>query len=274
MTTSPTEIKALLDVAVHAAVSAGTVVRARLDGERTVTSKGHRDIVTDADWAAQNAVVGTIREVFPDHGFLTEEPDSTLPTRGRIVWIIDPLDGTVNYSRQLSAFCVSVAAAVIAEDESIVPVAAAVYDPVRTELFSAGRGLGARLGMGELGVSQTTTVEAAIIALDFGHSNAVRSASLGQTRRLAERAMTIRAFGSAVLALAWVAAGRLDAYINNAMKPWDLAAGWLLVEESGGRTSVLDGRVPRRDGDDYPCLASNHALHEALQDVLRDESGL
>jgi myo-inositol-1(or 4)-monophosphatase len=186
-----------------------------------------------------------------------------------VTWIIDPVDGTTNYSRRLPLFCVSIAAVTIDADGAVQPLAAAVYDPLRDELFSAGRDLGANLNGTPLRVSETATVAEAIFALDFGHSDAVRAASMDQLARLAGEVTTIRAFGSAVLALAWVAAGRLDAYLNNALKPWDLAAGWLLTTEAGGRVSPLDGSPLLPDRGSYPGLASNASLHDALLRAIR-----
>jgi myo-inositol-1(or 4)-monophosphatase len=262
-------IDQLRQVAERAARSAGAIAKDRLDGERTVSVKGYRDIVTDADTAAQSSVVSTIRAAFPDHGFLVEEDDPELPTGGAVIWIIDPVDGTTNYSRHLPLFCVSIAAVTVGAAGVVQPLAAAVYDPLRDELFSAGQGFGATLNGTALHVSDTATVAEAVFALDFGHSNAVRGASMDQMARLAGEVTTIRAFGSAVLALAWVAAGRLDAYLNNALLPWDLAAGWLLTTEAGGRVSLLDGRPLRLDRSSYPGLASNGRLHDALLRAIR-----
>ncbi len=269
MTTNTEPIRELMTVAESAARRAGHIARELLETERTVQSKGFRDIVTDADLAAQSAIVETIGANFPDHGFLTEEDDPTLTTSGPITWIVDPVDGTVNYSRQLPLFCISVAAVQVDESSAVRPVASAVYDPLRDDLFVAGAGHGARLNGRTIQVNTTVRVSDAVFAIDFGHADAVRRASFHQAVRLADEVTTIRAFGSAVLALAWVAAGRLDAYVNNALKPWDLAAGQLLIEEAGGRVSLFDGDALYLDHADYAGLGSNELLHDSLLRILQ-----
>lgn len=268
MTTDPT-VTRLVEVASAAARAAGEDVQARLQRERVIDVKGYRDIVTDADVAAQAIIVGMIRETFPDHGFLVEEEDPELPVAGPVVWIIDPIDGTTNYSRGVPVFCVSIAAVTTDASGTVRPLAAAVYDPLRDELFSAGYGQGSRLNGAPLQVSSTATVAEAVVALDFGHSDTVRTVSLVHAERLANDVTTLRAFGSAVLALAWVAAGRLDAYLNNALKPWDYAAGWLLIEEAGGMVTLLDG-MARLDRGSSAGLGSNRTIHQALIATLAD----
>lgn len=267
MLSDAVELSALLEVATRAARAAGADVRTRLGLPRTVDAKGYRDIVTDADVAAQGIIVKTIRDAFPNHGYLVEEADPSLATSGPIVWIVDPVDGTTNYSRGIPLFCVSIAAVAADPAGGFRPLAVAVYDPLRDELFNAAAGQGARLNGAPLQVSRVATPAEAVFALDFGHSDSVRADSVAQVGRLAAEVTTIRAFGSAVLGLAWVAAGRLDAYLNYALLPWDYAAGWLLIEEAGGTFTLLDS-PPRLDRQSYPGLGSNRLLCSALRTAL------
>lgn len=259
----------LMDVAELAARAAGTVARDRFTGPRNISVKGFRDIVTDADIAAQSAIVDIIRARFPDHAFLTEEEDRTLSDSGPFLWIVDPIDGTTNYSRRQPVFCVSVAAAMTRGTAQPEVMAAAVYDPMQDEMFTAGRDLGAFLNGSPIQVSEVATLAESVVAADWGHSHATRGDTREQVNRVADQVNTIRAFGSAVLAMAWVAAARLDAYLNNGLKPWDLAAAQLLIEEAGGIVTNLDGSIPHLGSSDYACLCCNRPLHTSLLANLR-----
>ncbi|MCP4425514.1 MAG: hypothetical protein GY803_13555, partial [Chloroflexi bacterium] len=135
------DIMELLGAARETAVSAGNLIRQKWSQPRQIKNKGFRDVVTDTDIAAQQLITDAIRARFPDHGFLTEEEDGNLPVDGPVIWVIDPVDGTTNFSRAIPTFCVSIAA-VSAKNEVL---AGAVYDPMRDELFSAAKGQGATL---------------------------------------------------------------------------------------------------------------------------------
>ncbi|MEZ4516870.1 MAG: inositol monophosphatase family protein [Chloroflexota bacterium] len=264
MSELPVPIEQLVEVAELAARTACEVATSRLTAKRDVNFKGYRDIVTDADIAAQASIAATIRNHFPDHGFLTEEDDLTLPTTGPVIWIIDPVDGTTNYSRQLPVFCTSIAAAIQSPDGVPQLVAAAIYDPLRDEMFSSGKGLGSRLNDRPIQVSAISSLADAAFGIDFGNSDEVRHSTFEAARQLANEVNTVRAFGSAALGLAWVAAGRLDIYYNAALKPWDIAAGQLIIEEAGGRLSIPGSASWKMDTHDYPVLSSNNSLHETL----------
>ena len=141
MTSHNSQTSILLETAREAAYQTGELIREKWSQPRQIKSKGFRDLVTDTDIAAQNLITDMIRARFPDHGFLTEEDDSDLPTGGPIIWVIDPVDGTTNFSRTLPTFCVSIAAVSNTNEQ----LAGAVYDPMRDELFSAARNQGAWL---------------------------------------------------------------------------------------------------------------------------------
>lgn len=249
-------------VAEQAAHTAGALIRRKLAEPLQVTSKGFRDLVTDADLAAQEQITDTIRQHFPDHGFLAEEKNSDLPPSGPVRWIIDPIDGTSNYSRSLPIFCVSIAVAVAEE-----VVAGVIYDPTGDELFSAVRGQGATVNGQPLRVSSTADLAEAIVGVDWGRQQAIRQRSLEALNRFAHQVRSIRALGSSALALAWVAAGRMDLYGNYRLSAWDIAAGGLLIHEAGGLMSDLHG-VPVRLVENTPCVASNGLLHEQFLTLL------
>lgn len=256
-------IGALLETAEEAARIAGAFLDERWDTERARHTKGLRDWVTDDDIAAQGLITNFIRARYPEHAFLTEEEDSTLPAEGQVCWIVDPIDGTSNYSRYVPLVCISVAAVAGAQ-----VLAAAIYDPVRREMFSAGAGLGATANGTPMAVSDLNEPLEALIAFDWSHVEPLRSGLLPKLERIAPRVHTLRAVGTAALTQAWVAAGRLDAYFNAALKPWDVAAGALLVREAGGRFTDWEGKPwdPRHHRES--CLASNGHLHELLLSLI------
>jgi myo-inositol-1(or 4)-monophosphatase len=274
----------LLTAATETAVAAGQLLRERWQQPQTLTSKGFRDWVTESDVAVQRFITDRIRARFPEHGFLVEEKDTDLPANGRAIWIIDPIDGTNNFSRQQPNFCTSIAvglpagkgtastgaASTGAAAGHLEVVAGAVYDPLRDELFTGLLGGGSYLNGRRLQVSQTAELGQAIIALDWSSAPEQRRQAMSQLARTAHNVLTVRAIGSATLALAWVAAGRLDGYWHNSLKAWDAAAATLFVHEAGGLTS--DGRRVPWQTNDGRCVASNKHLHEQLLVLLAVEN--
>jgi myo-inositol-1(or 4)-monophosphatase len=253
-----------LEVAIAAARAGGQVLRDLLPGERAIATKGSGvELVTDADRKAEEAVVACIRAQFPDDAILSEERGAE-PGRSPYRWIVDPLDGTTNYTHRLPIFCVSVAV-----EAGGRPLAGAVYDPTRDELFAARRGGGATLNGRRLRVSEEGDLEAALLVTGFGYD--VRTNPRNNLRQFADlsrRARGVRRLGSAALDLCYVAAGRLDGYWELTIKVWDVAAGALLVEEAGGRMSRVNG-APY----DVFCgevVATNGRIHGALLAALRE----
>ena len=261
----------LLSAAEALAVSAGELVHDKWVNPVPVQSKGFRDVVTEADFAAQALITDTVKSRFPTHGFLTEEDDDSLPAEGDVIWVIDPIDGTINFSRGMPEFCVSVAAVeggkplaeVLAKPKLL---AGAIYDPMRGELFSAGLGLGGFVTSdgGEkrpLRISPISKLAEALVTHDWSHEVAGRQFILDRLNRIAEHVFSIRAVGTASLALACLAAGRTDLYFNYTLKPWDVAAAQLLLAEAGGRLTNADGSALTWDVNGMTCLASNSLLH-------------
>lgn len=251
----------LLDTAIEAARAAGYEIARRLPEKRDVRAKGFRDIVTDADLAAQETLVSIIRSRFPKHGILSEEGLKPGNDAGTI-WVLDPLDGTSNYAHRLPSFSVSVG--VVQSDEL---VAGVVYDPMRDHLFCAERGAGATLNGERLRVSQTDQLGHALVALDFAREPARRSEQLAAMVRCSQHIHTFRSVGSAALSLCYVAAGWLDAYFHWALAPWDSVAGALMIAEAGGKLSKIDGGLWSYTSSS--CVASNGILHAALLEAMR-----
>jgi myo-inositol-1(or 4)-monophosphatase len=253
--------------------NAGQLVRNLLAQPRQTQSKGFRDIVTDADLAAQALITGQLRQRYPSHGFWAEEENLDLPTGGPVRWLVDPVDGTSNYSRGIPNFCVSIAALVaehVAGDQaaSAQVVVGAIYDPISDDLFSAARGQGCTLNGQPMAVSATATVAEAAVAFDWGRQRAIRQRTVNAVPHFAHEVRTIRSFGSSALSLAWVACGRLDAYLSLRLGAWDIAAGTLLIEEAGGQVSTIE-HTPLVMQSDTSCFASNGRLHIPLLTLMR-----
>ncbi|NBD13604.1 MULTISPECIES: inositol monophosphatase family protein [Corallococcus] len=216
---------------------AGGILRERFPLHRTIEFKGGIDLVTDADRASEAALLDFLRQRHPHHAILAEESGASQGS-DTFRWIVDPLDGTTNYSHQVPHFCVSVA---VEGPEGT--VAGAVYDPMRDELFSAAKGEGATLNGLPLKASPTDTLERSLLCTGFPYDVRERpDLPVGLFTQLILLAQGMRRTGSAALDLAYVAAGRFDGYFEFGLKPWDIAAGALLVAEAGGVIVHIDGR--------------------------------
>ncbi len=251
----------MLKTAIEAAQRAGRIIAELYPSGRSITVKGFRDLVTDADIAAQEVILELIQARFSDHTIVSEE------ARGREIssgytWVVDPLDGTTNYTHHHPVFAVSIG--VLKGGEPRIGV---IYDPLRDHTFVAEQGCGARLNDKPIHVSRAASLENALVGQDWGHSNEVRERILLFLHRIIPKCGTLRVLGSATLALAYVAAGWLDAYFHLGLKPWDTAAGMLMIKEAGGRCSTLEGEPYRVD---LPgCLATNNLIHDELLAVMQ-----
>ena len=229
---------ALLNVAVMAAWRAGsTLIRKMVSLEKLkVEQKGHNDYVSEADRAAEKAVIDCILKHYPEHAIHAEE--SGTQGESDTVWIIDPLDGTTNYLHGFPVFCVSIGVQVNGRMEHGV-----VYDPLRQELFTASRGQGAQLEGKRIRVSGQKNLGRALIGTGFPFRQADQEIGpyLEMLGKVVRNTSGVRRPGAAALDLAYVAAGRLDAFWETGLAPWDLAAGSLLIREAGGLVSGLDG---------------------------------
>jgi myo-inositol-1(or 4)-monophosphatase len=253
-------------VAVNAARSAGALLREHLGGPRRVRQKGGpSDVVTDMDRRAEAQIVRALRTRFPDHAILAEERGRMGASRHR--WIIDPLDGTTNYAHGLPIFAVSIALSV----DGVVRLGV-VYDPMREECFVAERGRGATLNDAPLAVSATRRLSSALVATGLQYSiRDRRRTNLAEHAALLARCQSVRELGSAVLCLAAVAAGRMDAFWELELRAWDVAAGGLLVEEAGGALTDPAGHPVNLAAP--AVVASNGIIHRQLLRVLADAEG-
>lgn len=245
-----------LEAAISAAREAGEVLRSGFGKSHDVEYKGEVDLVTETDAEAERVVVEKLREAFPGYGVLSEEGGTIAEGEGGR-WIVDPLDGTVNYAHALPFFAVSIALEKMGK-----PAVGVVYDPLADELYTARRDEGAYRNGEPLQVSRTPEPIQALVATGFPHDRDRMSGALEIFGRFAVKTRSMRRLGSAALNLCYVAAGRLDAYYERGVNPWDVAAGVLLVEAAGGRITDYNGRD--FDLDSPEVVASNGLLHPAM----------
>jgi len=250
----------LLATAVEAARKAGQLLIARLEAHREINFKGLRDIVTDADLAAEEVILKLIQERFPDHAIRSEEQPFHKGVTS-YTWVVDPLDGTTNYSRRFPCFATSIA--LTRGGEVILGV---VYNPLSDHLFRAERGKGAYLNDAPIRVSKVNRLMGAVVGLDWARRQDIRRRLTSAVARLALAAGTLRTIGSASLGFCFVAAGWMDAYFHFSLKPWDSAAGALIAQEAGGTVTGIDGTPWSLEMESL--LASNGLLHPKLLEML------
>lgn len=232
-------MRAQLNIAVSAARAAGDlIVRHMMRGGTTkVARKGVNDFVTQVDGAAEQVIVDTILQAYPDHAILGEEHGSSGNPDSDYQWIIDPLDGTTNFIHDNPQFAVSIALAVNGQLEVGV-----IYDPLRQELFTAVRGGGAQLDGKRIRVTQARDLEQGLVGTGIPFSNFEHlDAYMAMLKKVVKNTAGVRRPGSAALDLAWLAAGRLDAFWELGLKPWDIAAGALMIKEAGGMVADISG---------------------------------
>ena len=259
---------------------AGQILRAGYQQEHQIDYKGVIDLVTEIDRQSEDFLLSEIRRDFPDHHILAEESGGT--RGGDDQWYIDPLDGTVNYAHNIPIFCVSIAYASNGSTStspsgtmslSAGLSLAAVYDPIRDEMFTAARGQGAHLNGSPLHVSSAIDLQKSLLVTGFPydiHNPEINN--LSNFVHFSQRSQGVRRLGSAALDLCYVATGRFDGFWEMALKPWDVAAGGLICEEAGARVTNISGEA------DYisppqSILATAPGIHpRMLEELNRNHS--
>jgi len=256
----------MLNTAVKAARKAGSIItRASFDVDKlTVRSKQQNDFVSEVDHAAEDAIISVLREAYPDHGFLGEESGYT-DRDAEYLWIIDPLDGTTNFLHGVPQYCVSIG--LMHKGQLTQGV---VYDPNRNELFTATKGVGAYLNDRRIRVSKLDKLDGALVGTGFPFKVMDNVDDyLRMLKNVMKVTSGVRRPGAAALDLAWVAAGRMDAFWEIGLSPWDMAAGALLVREAGGLMGDLDGEEKYMDSG--RVLATNGKLFSAMLQLLKQK---
>ena len=257
------DLERIKGVALEAAEGAGRLLKENLGRANAVEFKGEIDLVTEMDRKAEELIVGRLSSAFPDHSIIAEEREG-VEKASPYRWIVDPLDGTTNYAHGYPVFCVSIAFE--AEGDLVFGV---VYNPVLEETFLAERGGGATLNGRPIHVSGTERLERSLLATGFPYDiRRTRDNNLNHFCSFAIKAQAIRRAGSAALDLCYVACGRFDGYWELRLKPWDVAAGSLMVREAGGMVTTFDGGP--FDIYSTNIVASNGKIHSEMLEVLRE----
>ena len=252
-----------LKCAVEAARLAGRYQRYRFASRMVVDLKGEKDLVTEVDRESERLIVEHILERYPAHSILAEE-GKYRPGTGNVRWVIDPVDGTTNYAHGFPWFCSSIAAV---QDDVL--VAGVIYNPIHDELYTATKGGGAFLNGARIHVSSRGPLSGSLLGTGFPYDCAVDPANNFANFIIFQKAARgIRRAGAAALDLACLAAGRLDGFWELKLKPWDVAAGVLLVEEAGGKVTTFDGSSYDIFND--RILASNGPIHEEMVALLAE----
>ena len=248
--------------AIETARRAGAVIRAGAQRPIDVRSKGLRDLLTDVDLAAERTIVEAIGRRYPDHDVLTEETPPEQRT-SRYQWIIDPLDGTTNYIHGVSPFSISIA---LQEKDEL--ISGIVYEPIQKECFYSWAHAPAYLNGDEIRVSGKKELSETLIATGFPYTDFSRiDEYMGSLRRFMESSHGVRRLGSAAIDLAYVACGRYDAFYEYHLKPWDVAAGTVLIRQAGGKVCDFNGGSDFLFGENY--VGTNSDCHDEFMRVIK-----
>ena len=256
----------MLNFAISVARDAGNILVDKLGRALQVSNKGAIDLVTEADLASEKLIIERIRSHYPRHAILAEESgasnNNSDDSAAEWKWIIDPLDGTTNYAHGYPCFCVSIGVERAGKLELGV-----VYDPMRNEMFAAERGGGATLNDRPMRVSDVEELSRALVCTGFPYDVRERPDFARDFSNFTMHAQAVRRDGSAALDLAYVACGRFDGFWEDGLKPWDIAAGVLLIAEAGG--SVTDFQGGALDIYSPRVLVSNGLVHQSMMQVIR-----
>jgi myo-inositol-1(or 4)-monophosphatase len=251
--------------AVDLARKSGALLKEKFNQKHEIHYKGEINLVTEADKMSEDLIITAISRSFPDHGILSEE-SPVITGVGKLRWIIDPLDGTTNYAHGYPVFCVSIAL----ENEGTI-VLGVIYDPMREEMFVAVRGGGLYLNEKKLRVSDVSDLSRSLLVTGFPYDiRESKDNNLNFFNAMAINVQAIRRAGAAALDLAYLAAGRFDGFWELKLKPWDTAAGCLMVEEAGGVISDIAGSKWHLQSPNL--LASNGLIHQQMISVLSSKS--
>lgn len=248
------------ETAMEAALKAGEYLAEKFGHVDTINFKGRRDLVTEADVKAEKIIAEIIKNTFSDHAILAEEKVDIKGTSG-YSWIIDPIDGTTNFASQIPHFAVSIG--LLFNHEIILGV---VYDPIKKEMFHAEKGKGAFRNDARIFVSKETDIRAALISLGLGYNDEKAQKSMQSIQRLRPIVRGLRMGGCAALDLSYVASGRFDIFFHRFLKPWDLSAGFLIVNEAGGEVIDFEKRDERTNT--RSIIAGNKILIEKALELI------
>lgn len=251
----------MLNFAIQTAQEAGKILLEKFGRKIEMSYKGDTNLVTEADLASEKYIVGQINTHYPRHAILAEESGASATENAEYKWIIDPLDGTTNFSHGYPCFCVT-----IALEQRGEIVLGVTFDPTRQELFAAEKGQGATLNGRPIRVSEQNDLRKSLLVTGFPYEIAQRETFARHLTQFLLTAQGVRRDGAAAIDMAYVACGRFEGFWEEGLNPWDVAAGKLLIEEAGGKLSYYDGSP--FSIYQAPICASNGAVHDAMLAVL------
>ncbi len=257
-------IEKYTQVAIQTAIEAGRILLEGFGNTFKISTKeGKNNLVTEYDQKSENYIISQLKSYFPDSAFLAEESGlSNLSDDNQFIWVIDPLDGTVNFAHNLPIFCISIA--LVKRREVITGV---IYNPILNELFVAEKGKGSFLNGEQILVSRCIQLDNSFLVTGFPYNiDSNPGNCVEQFIQMLKQGIPVRRLGSAALDLAYVAAGRFDGFWEINLNPWDVAAGFLLVEEAGGK--VTQYNLDKYWIDNNNILATNGLIHEELSKTL------
>ena len=250
----------------HLARKAGDIIRSGYENRTQVTQKGMIDLVTETDFASESFIMNGLRAAYPDATILAEE-SGLHETSGQLRFVIDPLDGTVNFAHGIPYFCVLISAQQKDASGAYITTASVTYDPMRDELFMALKDGGATRNEQAIHVSKVNSLMQSLLVTGFGYERLYSQPdNHREFCRLNLLSQGVRRFGSAGLDMAYVACGRLDGYWEYGLNPWDKAAGILLIQEAGGTVTTMAGETA--DCDSPEVVAAGLNLHPLLRQAL------
>lgn len=260
-------IEKIKQVGIGAAYRAGKILKEHFGKLEMVKNKGAIDLVTEADIAAEKAIIDAIHASFPDHSIVAEEGGSYQGSPENC-WYIDPLDGTTNYAHNLGFFCVSIA--FYYKKEASVGI---VLNPVNAELFIAAKGQGAQLNSRPINVSDKKTLQESLLVTGFPYNlNTILNRLITRFKNCLSTSQGVRRLGSAALDLCYVACGRFDGFWEENLNPWDTAAGVLIAQEAGAKVTDFKNR-PFHIGN-KKILATNGLIHSEMMTLLNSEDNI
>ena len=250
----------MLETAIKAAKLAGEKLEYYFETILEHEEKADKSFVTKADTEADQIIIDLIKEKFPEHQILTEE-NGSIGGQGDYLWVIDPLDGTLNFTRGLPLFSTSIA--VVKNNE---PIVAVVYNPITNSLFTAEKGKGAFWNSEKIQVSDVESIEESIVSMGRARDPESKEKTLGIYNKFYPKLKSQRVLGSAALELAWVASGRLEGFVSVGLKKWDCFAGILLIREAGGQVTDFFGKDWTNEETHF--IASNGRVHDKLIEII------
>lgn len=256
----------ILDFAKKLAVGAGEIVKDRYSKKNQYSTKtGIGDIVTEADLMSEKYLIDQIKELRPDDSILSEESGVSGHLESEYTWVLDPIDGTRNFAIGIPFFCVSIGCL-----KNGVPYIGVIYDPLHDEMFYAQRGDGAFLNNKKIQISQATSLEDAMLSICWVKEKADKNPFLECMKAFSEYTSYFRRYGSAALVMSYIACGRLDAYVQAGLCPWDVAAAMVIVEEAGGLITDFKGKPVNLNDKVINVIAANKYFHEKLLDHFKE----